>query len=210
MTDRLTDAADVRAELRRVVIEEAQALTRLADQIDDCWVKAVRLLAGCKGRIVVTGVGKSGHVGRKIAASLASLGSPALFVHAGEAAHGDLGMMVTGDVVIALSNSGETSELKAILPSLQAQALPLIVITSRPTSTLGRAATVCLETPVEREADYLGLAPTVSSTSALAAGDALAVAVARLKQFTTADFGRRHPGGALGRQTAAAVKESQR
>jgi arabinose-5-phosphate isomerase len=183
----------------RVLQKEAEAIALTAGRLDDSWVQAVELMYRCRGKVVVFGLGKTGHVGRKIAASLASLGTPAFFLHAAEAAHGDLGMLDRNDVVLAISYSGETAEVVARLGYIRDLGVPLIALTKTASSSLGRAATVVLELPVEGEADHLNLAPTCSSTVALAAGDALAVAVAELRQLTREDFGLRHPGGALGK-----------
>lgn len=182
----------------QVLETEANAVRNLTQHVGPSWVQAVELLLACEGKVVVFGLGKSGHVGKKIAASLASLGTPAFFLHAAEAAHGDLGALDHRDVVIAISNSGTTAEVVARLEAIRQIGCPLIALTKDRQSPLGRAATVVLELPVEREADHLNLAPTVSSTLVLAAGDALAVTVAELKRFGRAEFGFRHPGGALG------------
>jgi arabinose-5-phosphate isomerase len=154
----------------------------------------------CKGRVVVIGMGKSGHIGGKIAATLASTGTPAFFVHPGEASHGDLGMITTSDVVLALSNSGETAEIITILPLIKRLNVPLIAMTGNPQSTLSKAATANINVRVEREACPLDLAPTASTTAALAMGDALAIALLESRGFTEQDFARSHPGGALGRR----------
>ncbi|MCS6932576.1 MAG: KpsF/GutQ family sugar-phosphate isomerase [Acetobacteraceae bacterium] len=185
---------------RQVLATEAAALSALADSLDDRFAEAVRLLAATTGRVVVSGMGKSGHVGRKIAATLASTGTPALFVHPAEASHGDLGMVVPGDSVLALSNSGETTELSDIVTHTRRYGLPLVGITSRPESTLGRMADVALILPDCPEACPMGLAPTTSTTLMLALGDALAVALLSRRGFTAADFRAFHPGGRLGAQ----------
>jgi len=189
-------------ELALAVIEtEAQAVSALADQIrNDSFVQACRLMLGCKGRVVVIGMGKSGHIAGKIAATLASTGTPAFFVHPGEASHGDLGMITATDVVLALSNSGETSEIVTILPIIKRLDVPLITLTGNPNSTLSRAATVNIHVGVAKEACPLGLAPTASTTAALVMGDALAVSLLETRGFTEEDFARSHPGGALGRR----------
>jgi arabinose-5-phosphate isomerase len=187
--------------LGRAVIEtEAQAVAALADRIDDGFVRACGHMLGCEGRIVVLGMGKSGHVGGKIAATLASTGTPAFFVHPGEASHGDLGMITTKDVVLALSNSGETGEMLTILPLIKRLGVPLITMTGNPRSTLAKAAEVALDVSVAKEACPLGLAPTASTTAALAMGDALAVALLESRGFTAEDFARSHPSGSLGRR----------
>ncbi len=185
---------------RAVIETEARAVADLAERIGPAFVRACRHMLGCEGRIVVLGMGKSGHIGGKIAATLASTGSPAFFVHPGEASHGDLGMITERDVVIAISNSGETSEIVTLLPLLKRLGVPLVVMTGRPESTLGREADVCLDVSVAQEACPLGLAPTASTTATLAMGDALAIALLEARGFTAEDFARSHPGGALGRR----------
>ena len=185
---------------RRVLATEAAALTALADALDDRLPRAVQLLAGTTGRVVVSGMGKSGHVGRKIAATFASTGTPALFVHPAEASHGDLGMVVPGDSVLALSNSGETPELSDIVTHTRRYGLALVGITGRADSTLARTADVALVLPDCPEACPMGLAPTTSTTMMLALGDALAVALLSRRGFTAADFRTFHPGGKLGAQ----------
>jgi arabinose-5-phosphate isomerase len=179
---------------------EASALLQLKARLDDRFVNAVNMVLGVKGRVVVTGMGKSGHIGRKIAATLASTGTPAMFVHPGEASHGDLGMIQTIDVVLAISNSGESDELVAILPVLKRQGVPLIAMTGGLTSSLARHADVLLDCSVEKEACPLNLAPTASTTAQLAMGDALAVALLDARGFKPEDFARSHPGGSLGRR----------
>ncbi|HET7844557.1 MAG TPA: KpsF/GutQ family sugar-phosphate isomerase, partial [Xanthomonadales bacterium] len=164
------------------------------------FTRACQLLLGCRGRVVVSGMGKSGHIGRKIAATLASTGTPSFFVHPGEASHGDLGMITPDDVVIALSNSGETDELLMIVPSIRRQGVPLIALTGNPGSTLARLADVHVDVSVSEEACPLGLAPTASTTAALVMGDALAVALLEARGFTAEDFARSHPAGSLGRR----------
>ncbi|BAO43384.1 KpsF/GutQ family sugar-phosphate isomerase [Thiolapillus brandeum] len=183
-----------------VIRTEAQAVADLAQRIDAGFVHACEYMLHCTGRIVVTGMGKSGHVGNKIAATLASTGSPSFFVHPGEASHGDLGMITSGDVVLALSNSGETAEIITILPIIKRLGVPLISMTGNPASTLSREAEVNIDVSVSREACPLGLAPTASTTAALAMGDALAVALLETRGFTELDFARSHPGGSLGRK----------
>jgi len=182
-----------------VLKSESAALQTLADQLDQSFVQAVRLLTQCKGRVVVTGMGKSGHVARKIAATLASTGTPALFVHPGEASHGDLGMIVADDVVIALSNSGETAELTDLVAYTRRFSIPLIAITKGERSALGSAADVTLLLPAVAEVCPMGLAPTTSTTMMLALGDALAVAALENKGFTADDFRNFHPGGKIGK-----------
>ncbi len=187
--------------LGRAVIEtEAAAVAALADRIGEDFARACRHMLECEGRVVVLGMGKSGHIGGKLAATLASTGTPAFFVHPGEASHGDLGMITPKDVVLALSNSGETAELLTILPLIKRLGVPLITLTGRPDSTLARAADVNLDVGVEKEACPLGLAPTASTTATLAMGDALAVALLETRGFTEEDFALAHPGGSLGRR----------
>jgi arabinose-5-phosphate isomerase len=184
----------------RVLAIEAAAVTRLATRIDDRFVRACRLMLNCRGRIVVLGIGKSGHIGGKIAATLASTGTPAFFVHPAEANHGDMGMITAQDVVVALSNSGETNEILTLLPLIKRLGVPLIALTGNPASTLGEAADVHIDVGVPQEACPLGLAPTSSTTATLAMGDALAVALLEARGFTAEDFARSHPGGRLGRR----------
>jgi arabinose-5-phosphate isomerase len=183
-----------------VLETEAQAVARLKDRIDDNFVRACQYMLVCDGRIIVTGMGKSGHIGGKIAATLASTGSPAFFVHPAEASHGDLGMITAKDVVLALSNSGETEEIKVLLPLIKRLGVPLIALTGNPASTLARAADVHIDVSVDKEACPLGLAPTASSTAALAMGDALAISLLEARGFTADDFALSHPGGRLGRR----------
>lgn len=192
-------AADHIARARRVLRLEAEALGALSDALDDSFVRAVEILARVSGRIVVTGMGKSGHIGRKIAATLASTGAPAFFVHPGEASHGDLGMVTKADAVLALSNSGDTAELSDIIAFTRRFAIPLIGVTRRAPSTLADQADVLLLLPPAPEACPLGLAPTTSTTMTLALGDALAVALLESRGFTASDFHQLHPGGQLGR-----------
>lgn len=188
-------------QLARDVLEtEAEAVRQLAPRLGETFVQACRLLLACRGRVVVLGMGKSGHIGGKIAATLASTGTPAFFVHPGEAGHGDLGMITPQDVVLALSNSGETTEILLILPMIRRLGVSLITITGDPSSTLAREADVNLDAGVEREACPLGLAPTASTTATLALGDALAVALLHTRGFSREDFSRSHPGGKLGRR----------
>lgn len=187
--------------LGRAVMEtEAAAITGLIPRVDADFARACRIMLGCRGRIVVLGMGKSGHIAGKIAATLASTGSPAFFVHPGEASHGDLGMITATDVVLALSNSGETQELVTILPLIKRLDVPLVALTGQPESTLGRAASVHLNVAVTQEACPLNLAPTSSTTAALAMGDALAISLLEARGFTREDFARSHPGGKLGRR----------
>ncbi len=184
----------------RVLAVEASAIEGLRKKVGEGFGKAVDLLKSARGKVVVTGMGKSGLIGRKIAATMASTGTPAFFLHAGDGIHGDLGMVRRGDVVVALSNSGETEEIVRLLPMFQRMGLPVIAMTGRPDSTLGRYADVVLDVGVPEEACPLGLAPTASTTAALAMGDALAVVLFEEKGFSEEDFARLHPGGALGRR----------
>jgi arabinose-5-phosphate isomerase len=183
-----------------VIATEAAAIRALETRIGPEFVEACRLIMGCAGRVVVTGMGKSGHVARKIAATLASTGTPAFFVHPGEASHGDLGMILPQDVVLALSNSGETDEVLFILPVIKRQGIPLIAITGNAQSSLAEQANVHLDASVTAEACPLGLAPTTSTTAALVMGDSLAVALLEARGFTSEDFARSHPAGSLGRR----------
>ena len=195
---------------RAVLAQEADALKRLSEQLGDDFTQAVGIVLNCQGRLVVSGVGKSGHVGRKLAATFASTGTPAFFVHAAEAAHGDLGMITADDVVLAISYSGETSELLTIVPTLKREGAQLIAMTGNPNSSLARYADVHLNCHVPREACPLNLAPTSSTTATLALGDALAVACLSAKGFGEADFARSHPGGSLGRRLLTHVSEVMR
>ncbi len=185
---------------KRVLEIETRALEALAGRLDGDFTAACRLLLACQGRVVCTGMGKSGHIARKIAATLASTGTPSFYVHPGEAGHGDLGMVTDADVVLALSNSGETDELLMLLPVLKRQGNRLVAMTGRAGSTLAREADVHLDVSVPAEACPLDLAPTSSTTAALAMGDALAVALLEARGFTADDFARSHPAGALGRR----------
>jgi arabinose-5-phosphate isomerase len=195
---------------REVLAIEASAIAALARRLDATFLRAVELLLACHGRIVVCGVGKSGHVGRKLAATLASTGSPALFVHAAEAAHGDLGMITPNDVLVALSYSGETAELLTIVPLVKLEGTPMIAITGNAGSALARHADVHLDVKVDREACPLNLAPTSSTTAMLALGDALAIACMQARGFGPADFARSHPGGTLGRRLLTRVADIMR
>ena len=188
-----------------VLTTEAEAILALARRLDGSFLAAVDALLACKGRVVVTGMGKSGHVGRKIAATLASTGTPAFFMHPAEAAHGDLGMITGQDVVLALSHSGESDEVIALLSALRRKGVVLIGMTGRPLSTLGREADILLDAAVTREACPLGLAPTTSTTVALALGDALAVTLLDARNFREEDFALSHPGGSLGRRLLVRV-----
>src|SRR5262245_22611001 len=195
---------------RRVLATEVAAVQALESRLDGDFVTACQLLHDCLGRVVVTGMGKSGHIGNKIAATLASTGTPAFFLHPAEASHGDIGMLAPDDVVIAISNSGETAELVTILPVIKRLGVELIAMTGRPQSTLGRAASAVLDVSVPEEACPHNLAPTASTTATLAMGDALAVAVLEARGFTEEDFARSHPGGALGRRLLLHVRDVMR
>lgn len=192
---------------RRALEIERDALSALIDRIDPAFAAACHVLLACKARVVVTGMGKSGHIGNKIAATLASTGTPAFYVHPGEASHGDLGMITRDDVVLAMSNSGETAEILTLLPLLKRMRVPLVAMTGRPTSTLARTADVHLDVSVALEACPLNLAPTASTTATLAMGDALAVALLDARGFKPEDFALSHPGGTLGRRLLLKVAD---
>jgi arabinose-5-phosphate isomerase len=189
---------------------EARALVALKSRQGEGFVQAVAAILGCRGRVVVMGMGKSGHVGRKIAATLASTGTPAMFVHAAEASHGDLGMVTPGDVVIAISNSGESDELGAILPAIKRIGVTLVAMTGRADSSLAQHADIALSSAVDLEACPLNLAPTASTTAQMALGDALAVALLDARGFREEDFARSHPGGSLGRKLLIHVRDLMR
>jgi len=192
---------------RRVLTIEAEAVMAMRDRLDQQFIDAMALILSCRGRVVVSGMGKSGHVGGKIAATLASTGTPAFFVHPGEASHGDLGMITHEDVCIVLSNSGESAELTAIVPLIKRRGARLIAMTGNPVSTLAREADVHLDASVAQEACPLNLAPTASTTAALALGDALAIALLEARGFGSEDFARTHPGGSLGRRLLVHVRD---
>ncbi len=192
---------------RRVIEIETAAIRALAARIDGAFTRACELMLACEGRIVVSGIGKSGHIARKIAATLASTGTPAFFVHPAEASHGDLGMITTKDVVLALSNSGETDELLTILPVVKRKNVPLIAMTGNERSSLARIADVHLDVAVSEEACPLGLAPTASTTAALVMGDALAIALLEARGFTSDDFAASHPAGQLGRRLLVRISD---
>src|SRR5581483_4396219 len=192
---------------RQALEIERAGLEALLPRIDDAFVRACELMLACTGRIVVTGMGKSGHIGGKIAATLASTGSPAFFVHPGEASHGDLGMITRQDVVLAISYSGETEEVITILPLIKRLGVPLISMTGKPGSTLARTSTVHIDVSVPQEACPLKLAPTASTTATLAMGDALAVAMLEARGFTSEDFALAHPGGSLGRKLLLTIAD---
>ncbi|MDP1683894.1 SIS domain-containing protein [Hydrogenophaga sp.] len=204
------DAARALAMAQETLSIEARAVTAMALRLDGSFAAAVACMLACQGRVVVMGMGKSGHIGRKIAATLASTGTPAMFVHPAEASHGDLGMITAADVVLGISNSGESEELTAILPLIKRMGVPLIALTGRPDSTLGRHALAVLDSSVDKEACPHNLAPTASTTAQLAMGDALAVALLDARGFKADDFARSHPGGALGRKLLTHVSDVMR
>ena len=195
---------------RRVLAIEAAAVAALSARLDQRFAQAVELILACQGRVVVSGMGKSGHIATKIASTLASTGTPAFFVHPAEASHGDLGMITAQDVMIALSNSGESAELVAIVPLVKRRGARLIAVTGNPRSALAREADIHLDAAVNEEACPLGLAPTASTTAALALGDALAVALLEARGFGAEDFARSHPGGTLGRRLLTHVSDIMR
>lgn len=199
--------ASLRASGVAVIETEARALTSLAARVGKSFVDACRLLLQCEGRVVVTGMGKSGHVGRKIAATLASAGTPSFFMHPGEASHGDLGMITADDVVLAISNSGGTREIVTILPLIKRLGVPLITLTGDQQSRMAEVADVNIDVGVETEACPLGLAPTASTTATLAMGDAIAIALLEARGFSAEDFARSHPGGRLGRRLLLHVSD---
>jgi arabinose-5-phosphate isomerase len=209
-TGEAADDASMVARCRRVLQIEAQAVAGLIDQLDAATAQAVRAIYDLTGRLVVTGMGKSGHVARKIAATFASTGTPALFVHPAEAQHGDLGMIQANDLVLAFSYSGETDELRLIAPHIKRMGARLIAVTGHAQSTLARLADIHLNAAVKEEACPLNLAPTASTTAALALGDALAVAVLEMRGFRAEDFAKSHPGGSLGRRLLVRVADVMR
>ncbi|HQT25505.1 MAG TPA: KpsF/GutQ family sugar-phosphate isomerase [Burkholderiales bacterium] len=206
-SERAASALEIAAEVLEI---ESNAVKRLVDRLDDGFVRAVDLILECRGRVVVSGMGKSGHIARKIASTLASTGTPAFFVHPGEASHGDLGMITKEDVFVALSNSGESAELLAIVPLLKRQGAKLISMTGNPSSSLAVESDVHLDTGVDKEACPLGLAPTASTTATLAMGDALAVTLLVERGFGAEDFARSHPGGSLGIRLLTHVSDIMR
>jgi arabinose-5-phosphate isomerase len=206
----VVDPEAILARARLTFDIEAEAVLGLKDRVGPSFVDAVRKILEVRGRVVVMGMGKSGHVGRKIAATLASTGTPAMFVHPAEASHGDLGMIKSVDLVLAISNSGEVEELTVILPVVKRQGVPLIAMTGRADSTLGRHADIVLDAGVSKEACPLNLAPTASTTAQMAMGDALAVALLDARGFGSEDFARSHPGGALGRKLLTHVSDVMR
>ncbi|WP_137936661.1 KpsF/GutQ family sugar-phosphate isomerase [Chitinivorax sp. B] len=207
MTQTNTEIAKVLTLAKEVLEIEADAIHAMVSRLDQGFARAVELILACKGRVVVSGMGKSGHIGRKIAATLASTGTPAFFMHPGEAAHGDLGMITDHDVVLALSNSGESDELVALLNPIKRRGVPLVAITGNLQSTLARQADVVLDAGVEKEACTLNLAPTASTSAQLAMGDALAVVLLDLRGFGSDDFAMSHPGGTLGRRLLIHVRD---
>lgn len=192
---------------REVLRIEAESLHEIAAELDGGFTRAADALLQCRGRVVIMGMGKSGHIGRKIAATMASTGTPAFFVHPAEAAHGDLGMIVDGDAVIAISNSGESDEIAAIIPALKRKHITLISITARPQSTMARHADIHITAAVSHEACPLGLAPTSSTTAVMALGDALAVVLLKAREFTPDDFALSHPAGSLGKRLLLRVAD---
>jgi len=207
MTQHDADRQGIKALAKAVIETEMSAVSALLERIDEAFLSAVTLLLACRGRIIVTGIGKSGLIGSKIAATFASTGSPAYFVHAAEASHGDMGMMQEGDVVIAISYSGSSDELVRLVPGIKRLGLKLIVLSGTSESTLASAADVVLDVSVEREACPLGLAPTASTTCTLVTGDALAISLLQARGFDANDFARSHPGGRLGRQLLMRVSD---
>jgi len=206
-TVNLFPTVSIAAAGRRVIEIEAAAISALAARIDGAFTRACHLMLACEGRVVVSGIGKSGHIARKIAATLASTGTPSFFVHPAEASHGDLGMITSKDVVLALSNSGETDELLTILPMVKRKGVPLIAMSGNERSSLARLADVHLDVAVSEEACPLGLAPTSSTTAALVMGDALAIALLEARGFTSDEFAASHPAGQLGRRLLVHISD---
>ncbi len=204
------DAQQLLSRAKRVLETEIAAIAAVRERLQAQFVDACRLLIACKGRVVVSGMGKSGHIGNKVAATLASTGTPSFFLHPAEASHGDIGMITAEDVLLALSNSGETPELLTILPVIKRLGVPIVVMTGRPASTLAKAAEVVLDVSVPEEACPHNLAPTASTTATLAVGDALAVAILEARGFTQEDFARSHPGGMLGRRLLLRIEDVMR
>ncbi len=192
---------------KKAIEIEIEGLKLVRDKLGEGFEQAVHIILSSKGRVVVTGIGKSGLVGRKIAATLASTGTPSIFLHPVEAMHGDLGMVMSADVIMAISNSGETQELNALIPAFKERKVPIIALTGKEDSTLGKMATCVINTGVEKEACALGLAPTASTTATLAVGDALAVVLLKLRRFSAKDFRRNHPSGTLGERLKVSVSE---
>ena len=202
--------SEIIAQARKVFDTEIQGLNDLRERIDSDFVSAIKTMMTCSGHVVVIGMGKSGHVGNKISATLASTGTPAFSIHPGEASHGDLGMITVGDLVLAISNSGETDEVLAILPVLKRLGIPLVSMTGKPNSTLAKNSDVHLDISVKDEACPLGLAPTASTTATLVMGDALAVTLLELRGFTKEDFARSHPAGTLGKRLLLGIADVMR
>jgi arabinose-5-phosphate isomerase len=204
------DPAALVAAGRRALEIEGRAIAALGPRLDATFARACEICLGCRGRVIVSGMGKSGHIAGKIAATLASTGTPSFFMHAAEASHGDIGMITREDVLLAISNSGETAELLLLIPHLSRLGVPIIAVTGNAKSNLARAASVHLDVSVAEEACPLNLAPTASTTATLALGDALAVALLEARGFTSQDFARSHPGGALGRKLLLHVSDVMR
>lgn len=207
LTNPMLDESTIRNTAMTVIMTEARAIEALQKRVNTSFLSACQLMFQCQGRVVVIGIGKSGHIARKIAATLASTGTPAFFVHPAEASHGDLGMITQKDVVLSLSNSGETDELLTILPLIKRQNVPLIAMTGNEFSSLAKLADVHLDVSVSAEACPLGLAPTASTTAALVMGDALAIALLEARGFTSEDFARSHPAGTLGRRLLVRISD---
>ena len=194
------DSKEIISKGRRIIEEEIEGLEKLKESLGESFAQAVKEILACEGKVILTGIGKSGHVARKIASTLSSTGTPSVFLHPSEALHGDLGLIDKKDIVIAISNSGESSEVLSIVPYVKLQGVPLIAITGNPSSSLAKHSDIVLTIPTGKEAGHLGLAPTTSSTATLALGDALALTVMELRGFTEKDFALRHPAGSLGRK----------
>jgi arabinose-5-phosphate isomerase len=207
LSNPMLDESTIRNSAMAVIMTEARAIEALQERVNGSFLHACQLMFQCQGRVVVIGIGKSGHIARKIAATLASTGTPAFFVHPAEASHGDLGMITQKDVVLSLSNSGETDELLTILPLIKRQNVPLIAMTGNEFSSLAKLADVHLDVSVSEEACPLGLAPTASTTAALVMGDALAIALLEARGFTSEDFARSHPAGTLGRRLLVRISD---
>lgn len=210
MTKNNTLASEILASGHQTLVTEAQALTDLKERLDTTFVQAVQLMLSCQGRVIVCGLGKTGHIARKVAATLASTGTPAMFMHAAEALHGDLGMLTAQDMLLALSHSGNGEELLTVVAAAHRLSVPVIAMTGNPQSDLAQLASVHLDVGVASEACPMNLAPTASTTAALAMGDALAVACLKARGFTPEDFARSHPGGALGRRLLTRVRDVMR
>ncbi len=202
--------ADIISIARQVFETEGKAVLKLAERLDDSFVQAIRLLQLCEGKVLISGMGKSGHIGKKISATFSSTGTPSMFLHPAEALHGDLGMLSKGDILVSISNSGETDELLRLIPQLKQLGVPHISLLGRLDSTLARHADVVLDVSVEKEADLLQLAPTASTTATLAMGDALAIALMKERNFRQEDFALFHPGGSLGRRLLTTVSQLMR